>query len=132
MDPVWVQVIIAGATELIFVPVMVAILVKIFGRRLDHFDAKRDQARAERAEEKKQLAEQQEAQRSMVLAIARTMLLNNYEKCVSKGYYSLEEREVFGKLYLSYKSDNGNGVIDMIAERIRKLPLELPDGEKDD
>lgn len=132
IDPMLVQIAIAGATELIFVPILVAIMVKIFGKRLDRFDEKRERARAERAEEKRRLEDQREAERSMILAIARTMLLENYERCMDKGYYSLEEREVFGRLYLSYKSDNGNGVIDMIADRIRKLPLEPPDGIKED
>jgi hypothetical protein len=52
------------------------------------------------------------------------MLLDNYEKCMTKGSYSIEEREVYGKLYAAYKDDGGNGVISTVAERIRKLPLE--------
>jgi hypothetical protein len=41
----------------------------------------------------------------------------------------VEERDVYSKLYESYKFDHGNGVIDEIAERIRELPMEPP---KDD
>ena len=61
--------------------------------------------------------------------MSRTMLLNNYEKCVDKGFYTLEEREVYHKLYEAYKSDGGNSIIDEIAPRIRRLPIEPP---KDD
>jgi hypothetical protein len=54
------------------------------------------------------------------------MLLDNYEKCMTKGCYTVDEREVYSLLYESYKEDNGNGVIDAIAERIRELPMEPP------
>jgi len=131
MNPLVLQIIVAGVMELLVAPLVVAIMVKLFGRRLDHFDEKRELARVERAEEKKREGKQRDAERNIILAIARTMLLDNYEKCVNKGYYSIDEREVYAKLYDEYKKDGGNGIIDMIADRIRKLPLEPPDSEED-
>jgi hypothetical protein len=103
-------------------PVIAWFIKRSLGRKLDHMDEKRDEARAEQAEDKKQ----REAERSMLLAIARTMLLDNFEKCMAKGCYTVDEREVYSLLYESYKEDNGNGVIDAIAERIRELPMEPP------
>ena len=130
MNPLVLQIIVAGVMELLVAPLVVAIMVKLFGRRLDHFDEKRELARVERAEEKKREREQQEAERAIVLAIARTMLLDNYEKCAAVVSSTFEERSVYSVLYSSYKKDGGNGIIDTIAERIRKLPLEPPDSEK--
>ena len=130
MDPIITQVIIAGALELIMAPILVFLLKRVISARLDVFDEKREAAREERAEEKKRVQEQQEAEHAMLLAIARTMLLENYEKCMEKGYYSREEREIFSLMYQEYKLSHGNGVLDTIAERIRELPLELP-GDKD-
>ena len=127
MDPLITQVIVAGVLELIMAPILVFLLKRGISSRLDRFDAKRDMAREERAEEKQREQEQHEAERAMILAIARTMLLDNYEKCVSKGYYSVEEREVYSLLHKSYRDDGGNGVIETIAERIRELPIEPPD-----
>ena len=95
-------------------------------RKLEKFDGKRENARVERAESERNAAKQREAERVIILAMSRTMLLNNYEKCVDKGYYSLEEREVYHKLYEAYKDDGGNSVIDEIAPRIRRLPIEPP------
>ena len=95
-------------------------------RQLERFDAKREDARLAQAEAESKAIEQREAERSIVLAIARTMLLDNYEKCAEKGYYTLEEREVYHKLYESYAMDGGNGVIEEIAPRIRRLPIEPP------
>jgi len=114
-----------GAVDLIAFP----LLLWFIKRKLEKFDGKREEARVERAETERKAIEQREAERVIILAMSRTMLLDNYEKCVNKGYYTLEEREVYHKLYEAYKSDGGNSIIDEIAPRIRKLPLEPP---KDD
>ena len=126
MDPALRAVIITGIVEMLMVPVVVYLVKRAIGKRLDQFDSKREEARVERAEAERLKIEQREAERGIVLAIARTMLLDNYEKCVDKGYYSVEEREVYSKLYQNYKDDNGNGIIDAIAVRIRELPMEPP------
>lgn len=122
MDQALTQAIVAGVVELLMLP----LLLHILGKRLDQFDSKREEARVERAEAERVKIEQREAERGIVLAIARTMLLDNYEKCMDKGYYTVEEREVYSKLYNNYKNDSGNGIIDAIAVRIRELPTEPP------
>ena len=95
-------------------------------RHLERFDGKREEARLEQAKTEREAMERREAERVIILAISRTMLLNNYERCMDKGYYTLEEREVYRKLYEAYKSDGGNSIIDEIAPRIRALPMEPP------
>ena len=95
-------------------------------RHLERFDGKREEARLEQAKTEREAMERREAERVIILAISRTMLLNNYEKCIDKGCYTLEEREVYRKLYEAYKSDGGNSIIDEIAPRIRALPMEPP------
>ena len=126
MDQAMTQVLVAGIVELVALPVMIFVIEHFIGKRLDQFDEKRDEARAAQEEAESKAIEQREAERSIVLAIARTMLLDNYEKCAEKGYYTLEEREVYHKLYESYAMDGGNGVIEEIAPRIRRLPIEPP------
>ena len=111
-----------GAVNLVMFP----LLVWFIKRYLERFDGKRDRARAEQAEAERKAVEQREAERVIILAMSRTMLLDNYEKCVNKGYYTVEEREVYHKLYDAYKNDGGNSVIDEIAPRIRRLPIEPP------
>lgn len=126
MDPALRTVIITGIVELLAVPVIVYLVKRAIGKRLDHFDEKRDEARIAQAEAERKMIEQREAERTIILAMSRTMLLDNYEKCINKGFYSLEEREVYHKLYEAYKSDGGNSIIDEIAPRIRRLPIEPP------
>ena len=113
---------VAGAINIVAFP----LLFWFIKRQLERFDGKRDEARIEQSEAERNAAKQRDAERVIILAMSRTMLLNNYEKCVDKGYYSLEEREVYHKLYEAYKDDGGNSVIDEIAPRIRKLPIEPP------
>ena len=122
MDALAPAVFAVGAVNLIAFPLLLWFIKRSLGQKLDHMDEKRDEARAEQAEDKKQ----REAERSMLLAIARTMLLDNFEKCMAKGCYTVDEREVYSLLYESYKEDKGNGVIDAIAKRIRELPMEPP------
>ena len=126
MDQAITQVVVAGVIELLMLPLLLFALKHALGKRLDRFDEKREEARIERAENERRKIEQREAERGIVLAIARTMLLDNYEKCMDKGFYSVEERDVYGELFIQYRSDGGNGVIEEIAPRIRALPLEPP------
>ena len=111
---------------MLMVPVVVYLFNRAIGKRLDRFDEKREDARTERAESERKKIKQREAERTIILAISRTMLLNNYEKCVNKGFYTFEERKVYHELYEAYKSDGGNSVIDDIAPSIRALPTEPP------
>lgn len=126
MDQAVTQVIVAGVIELLMLPLLLFALKHLLGKRLDHFDEKRDEARTAQAEAERKAIEQREAERHIILAISRTMLLNNWEKCMEKGYYTIEEREVYHKLYEAYRDDSGNGIIEEIAPRIRALPMEPP------
>lgn len=108
-----------GAVNLVAFP----LLLWFIKRQLEWFDKKRDEARLEQAETRRELIKRREAERTIILAISRTMLLNNWEKCMEKGCYTVEEREVYHKLYEAYKNDGGNSIIDEIAPRIRKLPI---------
>lgn len=125
MEGLTPAVIAVGAVNIVVLP----LILWFIKHYLEKFDGKREEARVERAETERKAIEQREAERVIILAMSRTMLLNNYEKCVNKGYYTLEEREVYHKLYEAYKKDGGNSVIDEIAPRIRRLPIEPP---KDD
>ena len=111
-----------GAVNLIAFP----LLLWFIKRQLERFDGKRDEAPLEQAEAERKKIKQREAERTIILAMSRTMLLDNYEKCMDKGYYTIEERKVYHELYEAYKDDGGNSIIDEIAPRIRKLPMGQP------
>ena len=110
--------------------IFVSVLTALITHKLKQFDENAIKYRKEReAKEQKEAEERrvrQEANDQLTLGMARTMLLNNYEYCIQKGYYSVAEREVFHKLYEAYRRDNGNGVIEDIAGKITQLPTEPP------
>ena len=126
MDQAMTQVVIAGVIELLALPILIFVVKHVIGKRLDAFDEKREDARLAQAENERRGIKQREAERTIILAMSRTMLLNNWERCMDKGYYTVEEREVYHKLYEAYREDDGNGIIEEIAPRIRALPMEPP------
>ena len=76
--------------------------------------------------QKKEEKLKQEKEDLALLAIMRTMLKDNADKCFEKGCYSVEEREIYSALYKAYKEYGGNGVIDEMGNRLRPLPYETP------
>lgn len=83
------------------------------------------QKRSEMEEAQKEEAKlKQQKEDLALLAIMRTMLKDNADKCFEKGYYSVEEREIYSALYKAYKEYGGNGVIDEMGNRLRPLPYE--------
>jgi biopolymer transport protein ExbB/TolQ len=89
------------------------------------------QQRKEMEELQKKEAElKQQKEDLALLAIMRTMLKDNADRCFDKGYYSVEEREIYSALFKAYKEYGGNGVIDEMGNRLRPLPYELSDDKK--
>lgn len=68
------------------------------------------------------------AKDDLILGMARVMLVDNYNRCEEKGFYSTEEREVYRKLFDSYRINGGNGVIDQLAPMLRSLPTKRNSG----
>jgi len=122
MEAITPALIAVGVVNLLAFP----LLLWYIKRKLEKFDGKREKARIAQADAERKAIEQRDAERIIILAMSRTMLLNNYERCMAKGYYTVAEREVYHKLYEAYREDNGNGVIEEIAPRIRALPMEPP------
>jgi len=126
MDPITVTTIAVFVAELIAAPIIVGVV----NRKLNRFDEKREIARHERAEEKRHEREQRQSEHDVILAMSRTMLLNNYEKCMDKGYYSVDEREIYSALFSSYQNCGGNGILVGLGEKLRQLPTEPPADEE--
>ena len=113
---------------------VVGIIVSVVTTYLAHKVKQRDEEmiRYRKEREAKENAdakareEREQAMDLLTVGMARTMLLNNYEKCIEKGYYSVSEREVYHKLYKAYTGAKQNGIIDEIAEKIVDLPTEPP------
>lgn len=77
-----------------------------------------------RDQQDKRAAKVQEAIIQSLMGILRERLVENYHRCMEKGYYTKEEREVYGKMYECYTQDpfNGNGVIHQLQPKMVALP----------
>lgn len=61
----------------------------------------------------------------------RDRLLEAYERCMEKGYYTKEERETYGKLFECYEEEpfNGNGVMHQLQPKMQALPWTAEEAE---
>ncbi len=115
MDAITPALIAVGVVNLLMFPLLLWLLKRAIGQKLDNMDEKRDEAR-----------EQAEAERRLTIAMARSQLLENYERCMDKGFYTVDEREVYHELYDAYHKDGGNGIMTDLREKIVELPTEPP------
>ena len=118
MDAITPALIAVGVINLLMFPVIAWFIKRSLGQKLDRMDEKRDDAR-----------EQAAAERRLTLAMARSQLLDNYERCMEKGFYTVDEREVYHELYEAYHKDGGNGIMTDLREKIVELPTEPPKDE---
>ena len=54
----------------------------------------------------------------------RERLLDNYKRCIKKGYYTREEREIYGEMFECYEKApfNGDGVMHDLRPIMKELP----------
>ena len=85
-----------------------------------------------RDQQDKKAAKVQEAIIQSLMGILRERLVENYHRCLEKGYYTKEEREVYGKMYECYTQDpfNGNGVIHQLQPVMQSMPWTAEDAKK--
>jgi len=64
-----------------------------------------------------------------ITGLMRDRLLDNYKRCIKKGYYSMEEREIYGRMFECYEKPpfNGNGVMHDLRPLMKKLPMKAED-----
>ena len=74
--------------------ILVSVLTAMITHKLKSWDEDNAKYRKEREEKEAMEAEKQrirnEANDQLTLGMARTMLLNNYQNCISKGFYSVD------------------------------------------
>lgn len=84
----------------------------------------------EKNDKKAQIA--QNAVIESLKGMLRERLLDNYNKCIKKGFYSKEEREIFGEMFKCYEREpfNGNGVMHQLRPIMQALPWTAEDAGK--
>ena len=108
----------------IFISVFTAYLTHKVKQRDEEMVRYRKEREAREAEEIRRREEEDQSRDQLTLGMARTMLLSNYDGAVTKGYYTITERDVYHELYEAYVGAGGNGVIKELASKIVLLPTE--------
>lgn len=82
----------------------------------------------------KEALEVQSAIIESIKGLMRDRLLDNYRRCMKKGYYTMEEREIYGKMFECYESApfRGNGVMHDLRPLIKALPIEPIENTQDE
>ena len=64
-----------------------------------------------------------------ITGLMRDRLLDNYKRCMKKGYYTMAEREIYGRMFECYEKApfNGNGVMHDLRPLIKALPMKADD-----
>lgn len=66
----------------------------------------------------------QEAVIISLKGMLRERLLDNYKRCLEKGYYSKEERETYGEMFKCYEQEpfDGNGIMHQLQPIMQAMP----------
>ena len=80
-------------------------------------------------------AEALKAQEAVIISLKgllRERLLDNYKRCMEKGYYTEAERETYGELFKCYESEpfDGNGMMHQLQPKIVALPWTKEEADK--
>lgn len=64
----------------------------------------------------------------------RERLLDNYKRCIKKGYYTREEREIYGEMFECYEKApfNGDGVMHDLRPIMKELPWTADEADIED
>lgn len=75
------------------------------------------------------------AQKAVIVSLKgllRERLLDNYKRCMEKGYYTEAERETYGELFKCYESEpfDGNGMMHQLQPKLVALPWTEEEAKK--
>ncbi len=127
MDPAIMQVVTIFVGEMIFLPIMMFLLKRMLGKRLDDFDEKRENARRE-TKAREVYREAWEASISNgIKSLLRSEIIREFHKSKERGYASLEAKEYTERTFEVYSELGGNGLGKAMYEAIMKMPTEPPE-----
>lgn len=124
MDPVFTT--ILSIVEIFLVPLMIFLMQRGMGKKLDSFDEKRDKAREEHQISKKKDEEWKISMTAGMSAMLRAELFSEYRKAKKNKYASTTTKEYVEKIEKAYTELGGNGLGKTMYSEIMALPSEPP------
>ena len=112
------------------VGIAISVFTGYLSLKVKQLDQKNQAYRKEREEKERTEAEKQrireESISALSLGMARSMLLENYYKASERGFYPIQDREVYHELFVAYEQAGGDGILHTLAEKIVELPTDDP------
>lgn len=123
IDPALMHAVMAGVVELLMIPIIIFIVERVVGRKLDDIESKRDKTRELR---EKQIEDDKLWQDSMTCgmrALLRGKLVAEHRKCIERGYAPVESKEYVSKVYEVYHDGlHGNGLGTAMYDEVMAMP----------
>jgi len=110
--------------EIFLVPLIIFLMQRGMGRKLDDFDNKREQAREEQKKNRELDTEWHDSMTAGMRAMLRAELISEYRKAKQNKYASTTTKEYVEKIETAYAKLGGNGLGKAMYEEIMSLPSE--------
>ena len=117
---------ILSIVEIFLVPLIIFIMQRGMGKKLDNFDEKRDKARAEQKENREKEESWRDSMTAGMRAMLRAELISEHRKAKEKRYASTTTKEYVEKIETAYAKLGGNGLGKAMYEEIMSMPTEPP------
>ena len=120
----WTMPAILGVVEVFLVPLIIFLMQRGMGKKLDQFDEKRENAREEQQRNRKLDAEWKSNMTAGMQAMLRAELFSEYRKARKNKYASTTTKEYVEKIETAYSELGGNGLGKSMYDEIMTLPTE--------
>ena len=120
----WTMPAILGIVEVFLVPLIIFLMQRGMGKKLDQFDKKRENAREEQQKNRKLDAEWKSNMTAGMQAMLRAELFSEYRKARKNKYASTTTKEYVEKIETAYSELGGNGLGKSMYDEIMTLPTE--------
>lgn len=117
---------IISVVEIFLVPLIIFLMQRGMGKKLDNFDKKRDKAREEQQQNREAEKIWRESITAGMRAILRAELFSEHRKVKEKKYASTTTKEYVEKIETAYAKLGGNGLGKSMYEEIMAMPTEPP------
>lgn len=108
--------------NLITFPLLLWLIERFIGKRLDKMDNSREMARVEIENEARDSRKWRQAMEAGMRSLLRAEIVSEHRKWTKRGYCPLESKEYLTRNHAAYKGLGGNNIGDSLYEQVMKLP----------
>jgi len=111
-----------GFVDLLMFPLLLWLIKRTIGKRLDRMDENREVARRELEKDAKDSKIWQQAMEAGMRSLLRSEIVNEHRRWTKRGYCPLASKEYLTRCHSAYKELGGNDIGDALYEQVTNLP----------